>query len=142
MGSKRHFDHQLVSSSGALATSDMPDGLTSSLMSELDRLLRAGNCPLEPVGTDKNLCDIHGRHHIMGGPVYWDSASGVVPGTTLMIGGGKWGILYPIDRDAAGTYSFRQGEKVYSESRRTPKRPKSPGRLAPEPLTRSMADVD
>jgi hypothetical protein len=38
----------------------------------------------------------------------------LVPGTTLIIGGGKRGILYPIDRDAAGTYSFRQGEKVYS----------------------------
>ena len=37
----------------------------------------------------------------------------IVPGTTLIIGGGKRGVLYPIDRDAAGPYTFRQGEQIY-----------------------------
>jgi outer membrane protein assembly factor BamB len=40
----------------------------------------------------------------------------LVPGTTLIIGGGKRGILYPIDRDVTGRYTFRQGHKVYSHS--------------------------
>lgn len=38
----------------------------------------------------------------------------IVPETTLILGGGKRGILYLIDRDAEGHYTFRQGEKVYS----------------------------
>jgi len=43
----------------------------------------------------------------------------LVPGTTLIIGGGKRGILYPIDRDAGGRYAFRQGHKVYSDALET-----------------------